>query len=105
MGSLPSQKFVVAAAGLVGIVVADARPGLVDGAATRLHVEKHADGAVNLVLLMTENLLTVDELREAALCRFDVDPEMLREPVEVALTDDDAIVAAAIRRALRAIVK
>src|SRR5947209_16968634 len=64
LAPLPFQKVVVAASRPVGIFVADARPRLVDRTAARLLVEEHADRAVDLVLLMTQDGFLFDDFRE-----------------------------------------
>ena len=84
--------------------MAYARPGIVDGAAPGFRVEEHADGAENLVLLVSKDVLAFHDLGEPAPRGFRIDSEMPREPVEISLLDDDAVVAAAVRRALGAIV-
>ena len=104
MTSLPFQELVVPATRLVGVFVADARPGVVDRAAPGLRVEEHADGAEELVLLVAQDVLPIHDLGEPATCGFGVDSEMARKPVEISLLDDDAVVAAAVGRALGAIV-
>src|SRR5688572_2096204 len=104
MTSLPFQELVIPAARLVGVFVADARPGIVDGAAPSFRVEEHADAAEELVLLMAQNVLSFHHLGEAAPRGFRVDSEMPRKPAEIPLLDDDAVVAAAVGRALGAIV-
>src|SRR5207248_2762426 len=53
---------------------------------------------------MTENLLAFDDFREALRRHLDVDVEMFRQAIQVPLVDDDPLVAAAVRRALRAVV-
>src|SRR5262249_26952987 len=96
LASLPFQKVVIPAAVPVGIFVADAGPRLVDRAAPFFLVQEHADRAVDVVLLMTQHLLVLHDLREALARRLDVDLVMLRQPVEVALVDDDPVVTAAV---------
>src|SRR5262245_3503044 len=104
MTPLPFQEVVVAAVGTVGVFVADAGAGFVDRAAAGLGVEEHADAAVDLVFLMPEDLLVGHHFGEAAAGGLDVDAEVLGQPVEVPLPDDDALIAAAIGGALRAVV-
>src|SRR6185369_10954528 len=88
LAALPLQKLVIAASRPVGIFVADAGTRLVDRTTARLLVEEHADRAVDLVFLMTEHLLLLHDLGEPLFRRLDVDPEVLRQPREVALVDD-----------------
>src|SRR4028119_1110765 len=100
----PLQKVVIAAAGLVRILVADAGPRLVDRAAARVLVDEHADRAVDLVLLMAQHLLAFLHFREAAARGLDVDGEMPGQPGQILVLDDDPLVAAAVRRTLQAVV-
>src|SRR4051794_15862028 len=64
LAPLPLQKFVIAASRPVGILVADAGTRVVDRAAALFLVQEHADRAVDVVLLMTEHLLLLHDLRE-----------------------------------------
>lgn len=105
LNPLPLEEIVVAAAFELGVFVTDGRPGVVDRAAAGLGIEEHADAAVDLVFLMPENLFAFRGFREALAGHFDVDVEMLRQAIEIALVDDDPVVAAAIRRAFRTVVR
>src|SRR5687768_16571017 len=98
---LPFQEFVVAALRPVGVFVADAGPRLIDRAAAGLEVDEHADAAVDLVFLVPQDLLAFHDLREAAAGGLDVDAEVFREAGQVPLFNDDPVVTAAVRRALR----
>src|SRR5688572_15844664 len=102
---LPLQEVVIAATGTIGVFVANAGAGFVNRTASRLRVEEHADAAVNLVFLMTQDLLVRGDFREAAARGLDVDAEVFREPVQVPFSDDDALIAATVRGALRAVVR
>src|SRR5215216_4846773 len=93
MAPLPLEEIVVAAAGLVGVLMTDAGARVVDRAAPRLRVDEHADRAVDLVLLVPQDLLAFHDLGEAASRSLHVDVEMLREPAQVFVLDDDAVVA------------
>src|ERR1051326_1064685 len=79
MRSLPSQKFVVAAARAVGILMADAGTCLIDRAAARFEIEEHADAVEDRVLLMSQHADASFHFREAAFGGFRIDPEVARE--------------------------
>ena len=105
MTSLPTKEIVVAAAGSVRVLVAYTRPGVVNGAATGFGVQEHADGAEEIVLLMTENLLALNRLGEPLFGGLGIDSEMARQPVQVTLIDGNPVVAAAVGGAFEAVVK
>lgn len=105
MTSLPTKEIVVAATGSVRVFVAHAGTGIVDGAATGFRVHEHADTAEELVLLMTENLLAFDRLREPFFSRLGIDAEMARQTIQIALIDGNTVVAAAIGGTFEAIVE
>jgi hypothetical protein len=104
MTSLPFEELVVSATRLIGVFVAYARPGVVNRAAPGLGVEKHADASEELVLLMAQNVFSLHDFGETAPRGFDVDSEMPRQPAEISFLDDDAVVAAAVGRALGTVV-
>ena len=103
MRPLPAQKLVVAAARLVGILVANTGTGVVDRAASRFRIEEHARAAEDVVLLMPKDALALNGLREAPLGGLVVDAEVFRETGDVALADADAIVRAAVGRSLQTV--
>jgi hypothetical protein len=105
MVSLPFEEVVVAAAWFVRILVTDTRPRLVDRASTRAFVEEHTHRSIDLVLLMAKNLLTFPNLREALSRRVDVEIEVLRQTLEIAVLYDDPVVAAAVGRTLQTVVE
>ena len=104
MTSLPFQEVKVPAVRLIGVLMANARSRVIDRATALFRVEEHADASEEFVLLMTQHVFTFDLFGEASFGRFGIDPEVAREPVQIALLDDDAVVAAAAGRALGAIV-
>jgi len=81
--------------------------------ARRKRTEKHGGGLRRLNLdkmdalaaAPPEDLLAFDGFREAALRGLLIDPEVLGEPFEVALLDDDALVRAAVGGTFRAVVE
>src|SRR5688500_19950181 len=105
MAALPFEEIVIAATGLVGVFMTDARTGVVDRASALLRVQEHADASEHLVLLMPENVLAFDDLREADPRGFGVHSEMAGQARQVAFFDHDAVIAAAVRRALGTIVE
>src|SRR5258706_7876514 len=99
VGGLELEKLVVAAALAVGIVAADTRPSVVDGAAARRRVEETADSVKDPVLLMAQESRA---LGKARLCLLLGEAEMLRQPGDVLLRDFDLRVAAAVPRTFAA---
>src|SRR5258708_32355003 len=85
MRSFPSEEIVVAAAGAVGIFVADSGASLIDRAAARLRIEEHARASIDLVFVMAEDDFAFGDLREAALRGFEVDTEVARQSIDIAL--------------------
>lgn len=100
MAALPLEEVEVPAVRAVGILVAYPRTRLVNRALPLRGVEEHADGVVDLVLLMSEHLLALCDFGEALLRDLGRDAEVLGQPVDVALLHHNAVVAAAIPGAL-----
>src|SRR5581483_6896788 len=74
-------------------------------AAPLLRIEEHAHAAVDVVLLVAEDLLVVDNFREALLRGLFIETEVLRQTREVAFGDDNRVIAAAVTGTLRAVVE
>src|SRR5712691_4570381 len=105
MAALPLEEIVVAASRSIGIFVADAGPSDVHRAAASLRVEEHADASEDAVLLVAQHLLTIDYFGESRFGRLEIDAEVPGQTIEVALSDNDPIVAATVGRALAAVVE
>ena len=105
MTSLPAKEIVVAATGSVRVFVTHTGAGVVNRAAAGFRVHEHADSAEELVLLMTQDLLPLDRLREPLFGRLHIDTEMTRQSIQIALTDGNTVVAAAVGGTLEAVVE
>src|ERR1700736_423858 len=101
---LPHQEAVIAAGRPLRIVVAGGRTRVVDATAPGAEVEKAADAAVDRVGLMFEHDLPAVDAGMAVEKRLHVELEILRQALGVALVDLDVVVAAAVGRALGAVV-
>src|SRR5690606_23117966 len=102
------EEIVVAADFPVRIAAAHVRTSLVDRAAPRVGVEEAADRLIDVIALMSQDLL-VDFLRlvpvrEATLCILEGQIEMLRESRNVVIAYRNARMATAVARAGQAIV-
>jgi|SRR5215510_1432590 len=102
---LRRKKVVISAFLCIGILAANSRPGLVNGALTFLLIKKLAYLIVDMVLFVSQDAsirrwFGVPQFR--LLVR---DTEVLRYAQEIALGYFDAIVTAAIRRALGTVIQ
>src|SRR5215216_185048 len=100
-----AQEIVIAARRDAGIFAAHRGPCLVDRAAALLDIEELADPAEVFVLLAAHDaLIAVGGLQIFLLEGFGREAEMLREPDDIALGDDDRRIGTAVAGALQAIV-
>src|SRR5947199_570365 len=90
--ALEAEEIIIAATAGAGILAADPRARLVDGAAPGLAVEEAADGAVGLVRLVAEDDLArlVAFLGKLPRDRFGREPQVLGQPEDVLLLHRDA---------------
>src|SRR5262249_49664881 len=102
--ALPRQELVVAAGRELRVGLTDLWPRIVHRAAPCFRVQEHADGAEDLVLLVSKDDLAVRDLGEALLRDLLLEAEVFRQSPQIELADGDLVVAAAIRRALAAVV-
>src|SRR6185436_8563669 len=106
MFPLELQEIVIPADLAVGIAPADVGPCVVDGAAAFVPVEEAAHGLVDVVLMVAQDLLVARSIavREALLRLGLSHAEVPRQALDVELAHGDAIVTAAIARALETVV-
>lgn len=114
MFALKLQEVVVTAFLAVGEFAADVRAGFVNRTAAQLVVQKLAGGLIDVVRAVSENAL-VDMVirvafgefvfpREGNFGRVVAELEVFGQAVDITLGDDDAGIAAAVARALAAVV-
>src|SRR6185436_3709718 len=106
MFPLELQEIVIPADLAVGIAPADVGPCVVDGAAAFVPVEEAAHGLVDVVLMVAQDLLVARSIavREPLLRLGLSHAEVPRQALDVELAHGDAIVTAAIARALETVV-
>jgi hypothetical protein len=103
--ALEAQEIIIAAARHAGIFAAHRGPCLVDRAAPLLDIEELADPAVVFVLLASHDaLIAVSGLQIFLLEGLEREAEILRQPDDIALRDDDRGIGTAVAGALQAIV-
>jgi hypothetical protein len=102
--ALPFEEVEVATVRLLGILMAHTRTRIINRAAPKLGIEEHADAAEELVLLVAQDLLSLDGLGKAFLCRLLVHAEVPGQARQVAFLDHDPVVTTTIGRAFGTVV-
>jgi hypothetical protein len=108
MLALELQEVVVAALFAIWIAAADIRTGVIYGAPALIGVEEAADGFIDVIALMTQDLLVdffgLISIREPAPGFFKRYLEVLCEASDVVVTHSNTRMTAAIARAREAVV-